>query len=145
MWSPKRDAARAGANRADGWKRPGWTVLTLLLIAIVAYLALWRVTEVYGTRSVREMVTVLADDRSHLRICDARFGDRGYRNPIPLKKGLLHVYDHYCRARALAPFMVELSSGYHCGPLCGAGSTAWLFWAPGGIRIPLRVTFNWQS
>ena len=117
----------------------------LLMGLLLAYLTLWALTDVVGTRSVRGEVTIRAAGRSDASICSPTFGERHYGNPISEDGTNLRMFDHYCSARALGPFLVRLEFGQHCGPLCGSGADVWVIWIPGRESIPIYVPFSWSA
>lgn len=122
--------------KANAWRRG----LVVVLCIAASYDLLLRATEVWGTRSARELVTIRAatEDDEKVSICDPRLGTEIEEISEP------HFLDQYCRATALAPFIVGLDFGYHCGVLCGEGHYVWVFWIP-GYPIPFRAETTWLS
>ena len=108
----------------------------------LSYALFWGITNIFGTVSVRSLVTVRAAEDPKLSICDKTFGNSTQANAIGnanLSQG------HYCRSRAIAPFLVELSLGNRCGPACGSGGSYWLLWFPGAKPTPIYAPYRWVA
>ncbi len=52
---------------------------------------------------------------------------------------------YFCRARLVAPFVADVSWGYHCGALCSEGYSGYAVLIPSVGALPVYQRFSWGS